>query len=174
MTYTPYKGVNGEVYFKDIFFVNIWKLALARGFWRGIPYETYDQWRRVSRPHPHPRCRGWTFRTLLCRQITYKRACHGQNIGLQVLKAEDCETVRLWDRTIRWKHWHAVSQFHSFIRWNQCVCTRLLHCYIMSCCCHRYIWFHAVTQWRSDAVTLGEINVCDLKKTIIFILYILL
>ena len=26
------KARKGEVYFKDIFFVNIWKLALARGF----------------------------------------------------------------------------------------------------------------------------------------------
>ena len=77
-------------------------------FAKFIALQAYGQWRRVSRPHPHPRCRGWTFRTPLCRQITYKHAGHGK---ISTCKPWKQKTVRLWDRTIRWKQ-HAVSQFH--------------------------------------------------------------
>ena len=84
-----------EVYFKDIFFVNIWELALARGFDEDdrTTHTVKGVANRDSLLPPSLQGVDISYTPLSTDYLQTRRSW--QNIGLQVLKAEDCETVRL-------------------------------------------------------------------------------
>ena len=66
-------------------------------FAKFIALQAYGQWRRVSRPHPHPRCRGWPFRThsFVDRLLTNTQVMAKHRLAsLESRRLWDCETVR--------------------------------------------------------------------------------